>query len=246
MYDKIKYLVSGDSALVIEFGNNISKEIHNKVRAMKIAIESNKVDGIIEITPTYRSLMIHYNPLEVGYSKLVESIKSIENRLSEIEIPIPKVIEIPVLYGGEFGPDIKNVATHNGISVEEVIRIHTSKEYLIYMLGFTPGFPYLGGMDNKIATPRLKIPRTKISSGSVGIAGSQTGIYPVDSPGGWQIIGRTPLKLYDGNSEKPILLNSGDYLKFVQIKEENYREIEEAIEKGEYKHMTYPKERSDR
>ena len=123
-------------------------------------------------------------------------------------IPPPEVIEIPVLYGGEMGPDIENVAKHNHKTVDEVIKIHTSKEYLIYMLGFIAGFPYLGGMSKEIATPRLTSPRVKIEGGSVGIAGEQTGIYPVASPGGWQLIGRTPLKLYDADREEPILCRS--------------------------------------
>lgn len=246
MYENAKYLVSGDKALVVEFGNKISEEINSKVRAMMIAIDSKNIDGIVEITPTYRSLMIHYNPLEIDYNNLVEKIKDIENGLDNIDIPLPEVIEIPTVYGGEYGPDIENVAQHNGISVDEVIKIHTSKEYLIYMLGFTPGFPYLGGMDEKIATPRLKVPRTKITGGSVGIAGSQTGIYPIDSPGGWQLIGRTPLKLYDVYREKPILLQSGNYIKFVKVDEKQYKEIEDAVKRGEYEYAVYSKERSNR
>lgn len=125
-----------------------------------------------------------------------------------------------------FGIDIKNVASYNNLTVDEVIKIHTSREYLIYMLGFTPGFPYLGGMDERIATPRLEVPRTKIYGGSVGIAGSQTGVYPIDSPGGWQIIGRTPLKLYDENREEQILLRAGDFIKFVPITLDEFIEIE--------------------
>ena len=160
------------------------------------------------------------------YEELVDVLKNIEKSLDSIEIPLPKIIEIPTTYGGEYGPDIENVANQNRISVEEVIKIHSSKTYLIYMLGFTPGFPYLGGMDERIATPRLKTPRTKIAGGSVGIAGSQTGIYPIDSPGGWQLIGKTPLMLYSPHRESPILLSSGDYIKFVPINEAEYKKIE--------------------
>lgn len=241
MYKDIKYLTAGDKALVMEFGNEISQEINSKVRAMMLAIDSKELDGIVEIIPTYRSLMIHYNPLNIKYERLLEELKRIENEIDNIDIPLPKVIEIPTVYGGDYGPDIENVVGHSGLTKEDIINIHTSKEYLIFMLGFTPGFPYLGGMDERIATPRLKTPRTKIKAGSVGIAGAQTGIYPVDSPGGWQLIGRTPLKLYDPYSEEPILLQSGNYIKFVEINEKEYKDIEELIAKGEYKYITYPK-----
>ena len=161
---------------------------------------------------------------------------------SSIPIPPPTVIEIPVLYGGEMGPDIENVAEHNHKTVEEVIKIHTSEEYLIYMIGFIAGFPYLGGMSKEIATPRLKSPRVKIEGGSVGIAGEQTGIYPVASPGGWQLIGRTPLKLYDADREKPVLLEAGQYIKFAAVTEEEYKKIEKEVEDGTYKYVVYDKE----
>ncbi|WP_315118909.1 5-oxoprolinase subunit PxpB [uncultured Clostridium sp.] len=246
MYTETKYLTAGDKALTIEYGNEISEDISNKVRSMMVALESNEIEGIIEVVPTYRSLMIHYDALIIGYDDLIKELKLLEDKLEDISLPEPEVIEIPTVYGGEYGPDIENVAKHNGITVEEVIKIHSSKEYLIYMLGFTPGFPYLGGMDEKIATPRLKEPRTKIDKGSVGIAGSQTGIYPIDSPGGWQLIGRTPLKLYEPNREVPILLKAGNYIKFVPISKNQYKTIEKAVNNGTYKYKTYIKERGKR
>ena len=140
------------------------------------------------------------------------------------------------------GPDLEFVAEHNHMTPDEVIRLHTSEEYLIYMLGFIAGFPYLGGMNKKIATPRLKSPRVKIEGGSVGIAGEQTGIYPVASPGGWQLIGRTPVKLYDADREKPVLLEAGQYIKFRPVTEEEYKEIEEQAAAGTYSCVTYEKE----
>ncbi|WP_282804530.1 5-oxoprolinase subunit PxpB [Clostridium tetani] len=246
MYKETKYLTAGDKALTIEYGNEISEDISSKVRSMMVALETNKIDGIVEIVPTYRSLMVHYNPSIIGYDDLVNKLKSLENKLDDISLPEPEVIEIPTVYGGEYGPDIEKVAKHNKITVEEVIKIHSSKEYLIYMLGFTPGFPYLGGMDEKIATPRLKSPRTKINKGSVGIAGSQTGIYPIDSPGGWQLIGKTPLKLYEPNREVPILLKAGNYIKFVPIFEGEYKSIEKAVNNGTYKYNTYIKKSGER
>lgn len=236
MYEKAKYLISGDSAINMEFGNEISQDINRKIRAVTILIEKRQIRGINELVPTYRSLMVHYNPLLIGYEKLVNILKEIEENTKNIDLPWPQVIEIPVLYGGDYGPDIENVANHNGLTVHELIKIHTSVEYLIYMLGFTPGFPYLGGMDKRIATPRLKSPRTKIPAGSVGIAGEQTGIYPLQSPGGWQLIGITPLELFNPGRENPILLKSGDYIVFKDIDEKEYGKIKEEVRQGTYKY----------
>ena len=189
MYKQTKYLAAGDRALVMEFGTP-SEEINRKIRSMEC---DRKVPNgrHSETVPTYRSLMIHYDPImDTMPFRQARSLEEQSNRPA-----VTRTYEIPTLYGGEFGPDIENVAKHNNLTVEQVIEIHTSRDYLIYMLGFTPGFPYLGGMDERIATPRLSTPRTKINAGSVGIAANQTGVYPIESPGGWQLIGRTPLKL---------------------------------------------------
>ena len=239
---EVRYLVAGDSAVCVEFGNEISPEINKKIRAFKIAVEKSDIPGIVETVPTYRSLLVHYHPEVIGFKALTEKFDKLMGYLSSIPIPPPTVIEIPVLYGGEMGPDIENVAEHNHKTVEEVIKIHTSEEYLIYMIGFIAGFPYLGGMSKEIATPRLKSPRVKIEGGSVGIAGEQTGIYPVASPGGWQLIGRTPLKLYDADREKPVLLEAGQYIKFAAVTEEVYKKIEKEVEDGTYKNVVYDKE----
>ena len=239
---EVRYLVAGDSAVCVEFGNEISPEINKKIRAFKIAVEKSNIPGIVETVPTYRSLLVHYHPEVIGFKALTEEFEKLMGSLSSIPIPPPTVIEIPVLYGGEMGPDIENVAEHNHKTVEEVIKIHTSEEYLIYMIGFIAGFPYLGGMSKEIATPRLKSPRVKIEGGSVGIAGEQTGIYPVASPGGWQLIGRTPLKLYDADREKPVLLEAGQYIKFAAVTEEEYKKIEKEVEDGTYKYVVYDKE----
>ncbi len=239
---EVRYLVSGDSSVCVEFGNEISPDINRKIRAFKIAVEKSGIPGIVETVPTYRSLLVHYKPEVIGFKAITEKFKSLMGTLDNIEIPPPTVIEIPVLYGGEMGPDIENVASHNGKTVEEVIKIHTSQEYLIYMIGFIAGFPYLGGMSKEIATPRLKEPRVKIDGGSVGIAGEQTGIYPLDSPGGWQLIGRTPLKLYDAEREKPVLLEAGQYIKFRSISQKEFDETAKAVEDGSYKYVTYDKE----
>ena len=235
MYEKVKYLIAGDRALVVEFGDKIEEQVNSKIRSLTVAIEQEGIIGINETVPTYRSLMVIYDPMIMELDELISVIKSIIVKMHELELPGAKVIEIPTLYGGEYGPDIKFVADHNKILIDEVIKIHTDREYLIYMIGFTPGFPYLGGMSDKIEAPRLQKPRTKIPVGSVGIAGKQTGIYPVESPGGWQLIGRTPVKLYDPCRKDPVLLNAGDYIKFISIDENEYKNIEALEKEGKYK-----------
>ena len=231
---KTKYIINGDNTINIEFGNVISEKVNKRVISMKYAIENSNILGIIETIPSYRSLLVYYDPFIVDYRELLLNLKVLEKDLNKVKDLKTKVINIPTCYGGEYGPDIEYVAKHNKISVEEVINYHSSREYLIYMLGFTPGFPYLGGINKKIATPRLNTPRVKIPAGSVGIGGTQTGIYPIESPGGWQLIGRTPLKLYDISSDEPFLLSPGYYLKFLPISKEKYLEIEDLVNKREY------------
>ena len=238
----VRFLLSGDTALTAEFGNEISESINAQIRAFNIALENAKIAGIVETVPTYRSLMIHYDPGVISYGALVKKLEGLLTQLDKIEIPPSDVLEIPVLYGGEeMGPDLKFVAENAKKTEEEVIKIHTSTEYLIYMLGFTPGFTYLGGMSHDIDTPRLKQPRVKIPAGSVGIAGNQTGVYPIDSPGGWQLIGRTPVKMYDPDRKTPILPKAGQYIKFRAIDQAEYDKIAAEAEAGTYVCKTYPR-----
>jgi KipI family sensor histidine kinase inhibitor len=238
----VRFLLTGDTSLSAEFGNEISEEINAQIRAFTIALEKSGIAGIVELVPTYRSCMIHYDPGVVTYAALTKQLEGVLARLDSITIPPSDVLEVPVLYGGEeMGPDLAFVAEHAGLSEQEVVDIHTSTEYLIYMLGFTPGFTYLGGMSDKLETPRLKQPRVKIPAGSVGIAGKQTGVYPIDSPGGWQLIGRTPVKMYDPNRETPILPKAGQYIKFRAIDRAEYDEIAAAAEAGSYVCRTYPR-----
>lgn len=220
-----RFLFAGDLGLLVEFGDKIGPEINQKVRKIFLTLEKVAIDGITEAVPTYRSILIFYDPSKISFGQLQQEILNIDQKLEEVTIPPPETIEIPVLYGGEYGPDLDFVAQHNGLTPEEVIEIHTSGTYLIYMIGFTPGFPFLGGLSERLFTPRLKTPRAVVPAGSVGIANNQTGIYPIDSPGGWQLIGRSPLKLYNPCRENPILLKAGNYIKFKRITEAEYREI---------------------
>jgi KipI family sensor histidine kinase inhibitor len=182
-------------------------------------------EGVEAVIPAYRNLSLLYDPLLTSPEELLSILQSLEARLHEVDIPAPRIVEIPVLYGGEFGPDIHVVAEHNGLSVEQVIAIHAGADYPIYMIGFTPGFCYLGGLDKRIHTPRRKTPRTLLPGGSVGIAEAQTGMYPVDSPGGWQIIGRTPRRLFAPERESPFLYEAGDRIRFVPIAADAYERI---------------------
>ena len=236
MQNSVRFLFSGDSALVIEFGNEISVDINKKIRKMMDDIKKENIDGIVELVPTYCSLLINYDVLKIDYNTLVEKLKTfLNNDLETAEGEEVTLVEIPTLYNDEVGPDLSYVAEHNKISKEEVIKIHTGTDYLVYMLGFMPGFTYLGGMSEKIATPRLESPRLQIYPGSVGIAGKQTGMYPSMSPGGWRIIGRTPLKLYNPDSDTPVYISSGDYVRYVSISEEEYNDILKKVENNENK-----------
>ena len=225
MEKKIVFAPRGDNAVLITFGNEINENINQEIRKYLYALEKAQINGIVEVIPSYCQVNVIYDSEIFYYEEIMDKLYEISNSYSEIRIPEPQTVKIPVLYGGVYGPDIENVARVNDLSTEQVIEFHSSGRYLIYMLGFTPGFPYLGGMNEKIAAPRLKEPREKIWAGSVGIAGNQTGIYPIASPGGWQIIGRTPLKLFDQDRKPEILLKSGDYISFYPITLEEYLEM---------------------
>lgn len=233
-YVKPRYLVAGDKTLMVQFGNAIDPEINKLVRALAFELERRKIPGIVEWVPGYCTLMICYDPLLLPYKQLVSLLEEMEEDLANIEMPPSRVVYIPTCYGGEFGPDLDFVAQHAGLEPEQVIEIHSSVEYLVYFVGFTPGFPFLGGMPESIAAPRLPSPRAAIPAGSVGIAGKQTGIYPIESPGGWRLIGRTPLKLYDPHREEPFLLRAGDYVRFEPIDLPSYKEICSLVEQGQY------------
>ncbi|SMF83206.1 inhibitor of KinA [Paenibacillus uliginis N3/975] len=230
MIKPLAMLPLGDSAVLIELGQVISESVHRQVHAASQYIENHPFPGYIECIPSFTTVSIHYDLLKLprrdGVSSSFEVVCSLLNELlSEIEIQeerSPVVVDIPVCYEEEYGPDLEVVATINELTPEEVIHIHTGQDYLIYALGFTPGFPYVGGVSEQISAPRKSTPRLKVPSGSVGIAGNQTGIYPIETPGGWQIIGRTPLALFLPEQYPPTLLEGGQYIRFRRIDREEF------------------------
>lgn len=235
-YTSARYLPFGDRALLIEFGDTISLEVNRKVIALNEAITKAKIQEIEELVPTYRSLLVLYNALKISYEQLVFRIKDIEKTLKESRIEkLGEKITIPVVYGGEYGPDLSYVAQYHGLTEEQIIKLHSGREYRVYMLGFVAGFPYLGEVADEIATPRHETPRLKVLAGSVGIAEKQTGIYPCEAPGGWRIIGRTPMKLFNPLQQPPALLKPGDTVKFKPISEKGFKTIEDAIIKRNLK-----------
>jgi len=196
----------GDCAISIDFGQVIDPTINRHIRQTIERIKELQLDGIIELVPTYCALLVEYDAMLYSYSEICNIIEpTLDEGMTNTTNELVTVVEVPTVYGGEFGPDLGFIASHNHISEDEVVSIHSGTDYLVYMLGFIPGFTYLGGMDPRIATPRLSSPRTLIPAGSVGIAGEQTGTYPSDSPGGWQIIGRTPLTMYDMSKKQAAL-----------------------------------------
>jgi len=224
LYSETRFLLMGDRGLLLEFGDEIHPQVNEKVRRMALAIPAESIDGLVEIVPTYRSLLIHYNPLILSIEDLKRRLVRLEKGLQQTPLPQPKLTHIPVVYGGEYGPDLEYVARYHTISPEEVIRLHCSKPYQIYMIGFMPGYPYMGELPDALVTPRLKTPRLSVPQGSVAIAQKQTGIYSMESPGGWQILGRTPVKLFAPEKEPPALLQMGDLVQFYSISEKEFKE----------------------
>lgn len=228
---EINILQISEISALIEFGDEISEDINKKIRTFCEYIDQYPFEGFIEYVPYFTSVSVLYNPLKI---KSDSPFKVIKSTLEEILLNLDfssnyeeNIVEIPVCYGGEFGPDIEEVAELNNLAVDEVIKIHSDGRYLVYMIGFAPGFPYLGGMSEKIAAPRRETPRLAIPEGSVGIAGMQTGVYPIETPGGWQLIGRTPIKMFELDGKPKSLLKSGDIAKFYPISYDEYLKLKE-------------------
>lgn len=225
----------GDRALLIHVGSTIDEATHRRVRAIASRLRALAPPGVIDIVPAFTSVAVHYDPLVVpgasgpdahgAYERFAASVHAVLHGLGEEHLPPPRMVEVPVCYGGVHGPDLDAVADLHGMSAAEVVQLHEAGDYLVYMLGFAPGFAYLGGLSPRIVTPRRGQPRTMVPAGSVGIGGGQTGVYPLASPGGWQLIGRTPLHLFDAARTPPALLALGDRVRFRGIALEEFNSL---------------------
>ena len=211
----------GDSALLVGLGDKIDPAINQRVHALNALLRTKNIAGIIEAVPAYCTLLIHYDPLILTFNQVTSLVRDNLTQVDDSLNRKPRQLEVPTRYGGASGPDLETVAVSKGISAADVVRIHSECEYTVYMMGFTPGFPYLGTLDERLITPRMETPRTLVKAGTVAIAGSQTGIYPLDSPGGWHLIGWTPLKLFDPTRESPFLFAPGDIIKFIPLESDS-------------------------
>jgi len=218
-YETPVFRSMGDRSLLVELGEKIAPEVNRRVQELMLQLQQARLPGVREFAPGYRSLLVVFDPLTIAAAELKERITDVAARPGSAGLPQAKLLTVPVFYGGDYGPDLEGVAGHLGISTDEVIRLHTETMYRVYMIGFTPGYPYMGELPAALAVPRRSTPRTRVPKGSVGIAQRQTGIYPVESPGGWQIIGWTPIELFAPTRQLPSLLEMGDRVKFEAVRQ---------------------------
>lgn len=227
--DGLTVLPFGDAAIVILLGDVITIEAHHRVQTVTQILESAAPKGMVECIPAFTTVTVVYDYLAISYDAFAQDVRRLLASRSDARIVrTSRLFEIPVCYGGELGPDLDFVASHNGLTAAEVITLHTQEDYLVYMIGFAPGFAYLGGMSDRIATPRRSSPRNKIPRGSVAIADRQTGVYPIETPGGWQLIGRTPLAFFRPDQKQPSLLQTGDRVRFESVDREHFDELARA------------------
>lgn len=217
----MRFTPLGDQAITITLGDSIDEATRRRVRAATVRIERAALPGVVDLVPAFASVTLHYDPSAVAadasYEYLVERLTPLLASTSDDAFAPPRVVEIPVCYGGDLGPDLGNVAARGELSEDDVIALHTAGDYVVYMVGFMPGFAYLGGLADRLATPRRSTPRKAVPAGSVGIGGAQTGVYPMISPGGWNLIGRTPRVVFDANRTEPSLFATGDHVRFRAI-----------------------------
>jgi len=215
----------GDRALVAEYGRALSVAINARVRAAAEHLLAHRLPGMTDVVPAFAALTVHFDPLQVAaHHRTTDPVTAMRDALQHAlakapDLPKrkPRTIEVPVCYGGEFGEDLAAVAQRSGLSEEDVVQVHSAPEYYVFTLGFLPGFAYLGGLDRRLVTPRLESPRKRVPAGSVGIGGDQTGVYPLETPGGWNLIGRTPMALFRFDEEAHAVIEPGDRVRFLAI-----------------------------
>lgn len=242
LYPRPRLRPLGDAAIRIGIGEGIDPSVHRRVRAACLALDRARLPGVLECVPTYEAVTVFYRPYVARYADLEGAIEATLADLREGEVPAGRRFTLPVRYGGPWGPDLDSVASSRGMSPEEVIEVHQGAAYRVYLIGFAPGFPYLGGLPERLWTPRLETPRTSVPAGSVGIGGEQTGVYPLETPGGWRIIGRTPVPLYDPARTPPALLAAGDFVRFRSVATEEYRDVEDRVSRRTYAVESEPEE----
>jgi KipI family sensor histidine kinase inhibitor len=218
----------------VEFGEEISPAVNSQVHALDHLIRERALPGVIETVPSYRALLVYYDPFAVGYGELLEGLRRLVAESARVPLPPSRLVELPACYGGELGFELEAAARKLGMAPGELARVHASAEYLVYFIGFTPGLPYMSGMPGGLTIPRLAEPRTKTPPGSIGIGGAQCCIYSVDSPGGFWILARTPVRLYDRGAADPVLLRPGDRVRFRPVDRVDYDRIAAAVASDGY------------
>ena len=228
----VRLLASGDTALVVEFGDALDPAINARVLQLADRIDAAAIAGVVELVPTFRSLMVHYDPEILLFGALSAEVETMLPGLTTV-LRAKRQWRLPVCYGGDLGPDLEAVGAATGHSAEDVIRLHAEATYQVYMVGFLPGYAYMGDLTETLALPRRENPRLKVPMGSVCIAQRMTGIYPLESPGGWHLLGRTPVRMFDTRRPDPVLLAAGDGVRFVPIDRREFDRLEARAVKGD-------------
>ena len=219
----------------VELGEEISAEVNTRVRALEYLVDQKALPGVVETVPSYRSLLVYYDPSVVGYDALCAQLAALAEQATTTAMPPAREVEVPCCYEGELGTDLEAAAARLGLSVDDLVRLHAGAEYLVYFIGFTPGLPYMTGAPERLTIPRLDTPRVKVPAGSVAIGGTQCCIYSVESPGGFWLLGRTPVRLYDPDAAEPILLRPGDRVRFHQIDRREFDDVAARVAAGRFR-----------
>jgi len=219
----------------VELGEEISAEVNTRVRALEYLVDQKALPGVVETVPSYRSLLVYYDPSVVGYDALCAQLAALAEQATTTAMPPAREVELPCCYEGELGTDLEAAASRLGLSVDDLVRLHAGAEYLVYFIGFTPGLPYMTGAPERLTIPRLDTPRVKVPAGSVAIGGTQCCIYSVESPGGFWLLGRTPVRLYDPDADEPILLRPGDRVRFHQIDRREFDDVAARVAAGRFR-----------
>lgn len=235
----MRFQVASDQSLLVYFDplakksetkasspqNHVTRDAHEQISKLLRLLEIEPIPGVRNLHPAYGSLLVKFDALKLRHDELENLLRTYVERMGSVALPDPRLVEIPVCYGGEYGPDLQDVAESHQMSVEQAIKLHASATYLVYFLGFAPGFAYLGDVPEELAAPRLRSPRKSVPAGSVGIAGRQTGVYPIATPGGWRLLGRTPLKMFQPDRAQMSLLAIGDRVRFVPISPQQFAKL---------------------